>query len=489
MSEILRATKAKAGSGVREYAVPAVWNQSPWHGNAVLSLIPQYSTPLYYKNLSYTNRVSYYYTDATAKVAHYKTIDSNGDADVTHDSLSFLRFIRPINPVTYGSRIIIRGAGGRMTSAAQGEVTAVIRYTLMSVNWDETVAGFTYTNQPAPAADDPYIEIELKSNGISGGTPYGDLCHITKTIEFTDVEDKLYYGIKSEIKSVTGGEVVVDCSSVEVPTSVVTGAVSYSMPGQVCEFALPSLCTDPSVQCPAGGAYSYYEGSCYVEGTLGAGTCEPFCDEFEENGEWVTYYGHTCTHPFNLVSITGYASANIKVDMHEDCRVHIYGTQPKTELVVNSRRTASNLGYITTADPHGLSTHPTMSQYPCGANGIDSKTPISITHSSRTGGYVTLTVPGHGLSAGDYVQVVGSRCGITDSIPRYIYSVAGDTIRIASTGDNYSITADAGVVWRVFYDQVSMWGALTVMDANTLRFSRTGANESLTTCGGVLYLM
>lgn len=479
----LRPCRVKGDGFLRQY-------QELWHTNSVLSAISTYPGTAKYKYNSHTNKVSNFGTDQTTKIAHYIRFSPGGAKDVYHDSFGFLRFVKPVDAAAYTSRIILRGAGasvsvqrpGTYPVGIIGEITVIVRHTLMSVSWDETLAGMTYDNPPVPDPSDPYVDVTIVLDESSGTSSQ------TSAIEFTGLGAKLYYGVKSEILSVTGGEMSVDCSEATAPESFSYIVYSDTYPGQACEYILPTLCTE--TECGGVEPIQYQDPAhpwCMIYGTLGVGTCSASCEEYELNGMWYTYWTVTCTQPFTVTSVVPFSSSLLKVDLATDCRVLLYGDQPRTEIAVASRTTASNVATLVTATPHGLSKLTSTSQPPAAIDGVDDRTYTVITHTSRTGGLLTITAPGHGLSAGNYVRIDGTLAQFSDATARYVYSVSGDTFRVASSGDAYATRSDSGVCWRRVYDTVG--GSFTVVNSTTVRYSVTGPNEGTTPCTGAIYVM
>lgn len=407
---------------------------------------------------------------------------SDGET-LMRNSVWYLRFMRPINPRAYDTRIFIDGAGGKLDvprTYISGAVTAVIRYTLLSVDWDATDEDVDYDNQPTPAGDDPYVEVTLSA---ANGYQVAKRC---SCIEFTNLENKDYYGIKAEVLSLSGYSFSASCDDVPVPSEI-----GYVESGYYPCHAEHDECTDPYGMPWCTGVYdnvpySYTYGSCYVSGFIdGAARCEYNC--MPE----VPYWEVVCWYQFKNVTVTPMASVYVTVTGCENCTLRLYSNQPRTEVEVVSRSLSANYATLKTATPHGLIHYggegSAVSTSPFQIKGVDSAAAVAIQSTSRASNLMTITTASaHGLVVGDYVEVWSS--GHSGAVLNVTAPVTANSFRVTSVGTSYTTRTEGGSVRKLVYD-AKTWTVVQVIDETTLRYYRVGPNEAETTCSGKLIML
>jgi hypothetical protein len=410
----------------------------------------------------------------------YRIYLGNSGETLMRDSVWYMRFLQPLNPTTYGTRLFIQGAGGKLDvprTYISGDVTAVIRYTLMSVDWDATDEDVDYDAQPAPAGDDPYIDITLTAaDGYQ-------VAKRSSVLEFSGIANKNYYGIKAEVVSLAGYTFSQICD-VEIPATIAFGVDS----GYVFECG-----SDPceSLPCePSSGSYAYTDGGCYVQLTLAEeGDCFYGCEPVEF---WPPYYwSKTCSYAVTGSTVTPMGGAYITVSGCDFCSLRIYSHQPPTEIEVVSRSLAANVATLKTATPHGLihyggesSTYSTSPSY---IQGVDNAAALAIVSTARASNLMTITTAdAHGLVVGDYVDVWSS--GHSGAVLNVTAPVTANSFRVTSVGTSYTTRAEGGSVRKLVYDARS-WTKVEAVDATTISYARTGPNESETPCSGKLIML
>jgi hypothetical protein len=406
-----------------------------------------------------------------------------GVETVMRDSVWYMRFIQPINPTTYGTRLFLEGAGGKLAvprTYITGDVTAVMRYTLLSVDWDATDAGVDYDAQPAPAGDDPYVEVTLTAaDGYA-------VAKRASVLEFSGIGDKLYYGLKAEIISVSGYVFPPVCTDIVIPATV-----SFGDSGSIWGGCGPPPPIDPctSYPCPLVAGHGYEDSGCYVSLTLDpVGTCSYTCEDDTEDPP-VGHYNYVCTYTVTGSTVTPVGGGDyITVSGCDYGALRLYSHQPPTEIEVVSRSKSADYATLKTATPHGLIGYAaSLATSPEYITGVSDSVGVGIASTARASNMVTVTtVEAHGLAVGDYAEIYGSF-----STGRYYYvyaPVTGNTFRVSSAGTDYATRAEGGNARRLAYE-VKSWTSVRVIDDTTIRYYHPGPNESETPCSGKLVML
>lgn len=438
------------------------------------STIPSYGAPATYEKREY-NGIWFYtgqVTDSYYRAPGRSVVLTTSGEYTSVDRVWYLRFQQPINPKSYCTRLYVDGAGGKLNvprAYVTGDVTAVIRYTLMSVDWVPTSASFKYDNQPTPGGDDPHIDVTLTAGD---GYQVAKRCSV---LEFTGLEYKDYYGVKVEVLSLTGYTLDSSgCDDIVIP-EYITYADSGTIYGR-CFPDYPECEINPCL--PGVGIYTYQDGPCFVRLTLGGPPectylCEPIDDFF-------VYWSKDCSYPVIGSEVTFFASPTITVSCCDFGKLRIYTNQPRTEVEVVRRSLTSNYATLKTAAPHGLYAYPEV------IVGVDSTNPVQIASTSRSANYVTVTTATpHGLVAGDNVQLWGS------SFPGTYHTVyapvTASSFVVYSAGTSYATRPEGGSVRKYMYDRSG--SGITVVDATTVRYYCVGPNEAETPCSGKLIML
>lgn len=404
------------------------------------------------------------------------------------DSVWYLRFMRPINPRSYDTRIFLDGAGGKLDvprANISGTVVAVIRYTLMSVDWDATDDGVDYGAQPAPASGDPYVEVTLSAaNGYQ-------VAKRASCIEFANLENKDYYGIKAEVVGISGYSFVETCvcDDIVVPSEIgFESGSGYGPCHEDIDECSGHYVSDGCTYVMDREPYSYSDGCCSVSGYLdGAARCEYTC--LPE----VPYWDVRCWYQYKDVTVTAIstASAYVTVSGCENCTLRLYSNQPRTEVEVVSRSLSANYATLKTATPHGLIHYggegSAVSTSPFQIKGVDSAAAVAIQSTARASNLMTITTASaHGLVVGDYVEVWSS--GHSGAVLNVTAPVTANSFRVTSVGTSYTTRTEGGSVRKLVYD-AKTWTVVHAVDATTIRYSRMGPNESETPCSGKLIML
>lgn len=352
---------------------------------------------------------------ASAKKQYHNSLQNN-------ESVVFTRFSQPINPTLDDTEIWIDLAGGGITTqrvasgeeSITGDVSATVRYTLMSVDWNPFSASVTWDNPPVPGASDPTIDVDHSEidqgvayyQGIS--TVYGN-SNRAFSRKFENCENKLYYGIKAEIINFEPGtKTVRDCAGTTWPTEFWVEFFWRYVPS--CDFAPPEC---EAEECQAGSetGFSYFDSNtqCTAYGTAtSTGDCVVECYD----AGYGLVYAKSCKYTVNVTSIVPLAKVGITESIGTGS-FFIISKRPRVEIPVVSRSATAGVARITLGSPHGLKytllPGVVKGQSPTGVEGIDDTEPLQILTVSSVGGSYTFTVSGaHGMVVGQMVHVFGA---------------------------------------------------------------------------------
>lgn len=465
------------------------------------------------KSLQVSNTVA-----AALATAHY---DTNNN-----ESVVLTRFAQPINPTLDDTEIWIDMAGGSLlvrrveaegrNASITGDVSATVRYTLMSVDWDPFDPEIDWDNQPLPAGDDPRIEVKLQETdkgwewydtmklpnpqGASWYDPTGKLTALaaeSQSLKFDGCANKLYYGVRAEIVNLDPGtKYSHECSGATFPSVIWAQGVS-PFPVANCG-AIPDICDggcaagvevpfeyhDATAGCTAIGVATS-TGQCRVECS---GPCLFGWQEYDYCAESL------CQYSVSIQNVVPDAVAGT-VDVLSTGSIYILSKRPRVEIPVIRREAAAGVATLTLASPHGLpyGTLPGISltaQPPYGVDGVDDGTAHAITSISAVGTTVTVTTAtAHGLKSGQYVHLFGAP-GLNGLLQ--VSSPTATSFKVAVLGATTSAArAYRGWARPAVYDRASM-GTVTIPGPTQIRYTLPSAlstyTEAATDCTGIIYM-
>jgi len=440
-----------------------------------------------------------------------RTKVADGSISAEERQIALCKFNHPINPLTSFTRIMLDKAGivtsvDRQTlecappgskPVIQGVVTATIRYTLMSVDWNyDTI---TYNSPPAAALDDPYLEITKEINDLglavydalssgSGLMVFPDFNNELFLHEFTGLQNKLYYGIKAEVTALSGGTISDPCNAgaVVCPTEIVTQ-------GGSCDPGYEGTPVSVSMG-----------GCCFCNGTVGAFLRAEIVD-----GELFCYYAFTANnitgHPLHSGTIKAESKTTALYGGTHRPWPMILTFSPQKVIKIISRSRADNVATITLESAHGLKHlgDPGMPgstfNRPTLIRGINTSAILNVATRSRTDNVAELTFASpHGLSTGQWVRVWEMPIDYCH-LWRLVTVVNPTTLRYSSIGVNEAVVASPGKVQLNDFDRPTKFawnasfgglpvGVSAFPDNTTMKYMTSGANLGAQACEGYLYL-